>query len=336
MEARNTIHHNRQKCPIGLIFLISIVFQAIVLLFPSDNRTLTVSEGNYKEKVTLQAAADIATENAAPESHQHEISNEKISLHLIGERHSGTKWMSNHLQSCFPDIHFDNNLFRWKHWFQDETLPDKHNGTRFVVVAQFRNPYSWVESMRALPYHAPEHFHLTFSDFISRAWTMKRTGPDEQYDMEGLQQSRMKEVWCNSALFHPFDVVPCLANRTVFSSKGILTKALYEMKVDGSGQPYQSILDLRRDKIKNFLDVKHFRRVNAFYPVLYEDLKKLGSGNLVKALEFELGIPARCHFIAGNSGFRDKEIPESFKQSIDKQLDWTQEKRIGYYPRAKN
>ena len=29
-----------------------------------------------------------------------------LSLHLIGERHSGTKWMSAHLQNCFPNIRF--------------------------------------------------------------------------------------------------------------------------------------------------------------------------------------------------------------------------------------
>lgn len=29
-----------------------------------------------------------------------------LSLHLIGERHSGTKWMSAHLQKCFPKVRF--------------------------------------------------------------------------------------------------------------------------------------------------------------------------------------------------------------------------------------
>jgi hypothetical protein len=82
------------------------------------------------------------------------VNRDPISLHLIGERHSGTKWMSEHLHKCFPDIRFNNNLYRWKHWFQDESV-EKFPGERFVVVAQFRNAYTWTEGSKSLPKKHP-------------------------------------------------------------------------------------------------------------------------------------------------------------------------------------
>jgi hypothetical protein len=267
----------------------------------------------------------------------------KLSLHLIGERHSGTKWMSEYLQICFPSVDFSNNPFRWKHWFQDETLPDKHGGTRLVVVAQFRHPYAWTESsklafqppssqhhiplsspshsltcyaVRTLPYHSPEHFHLPWKEFVDRAWVVARQGKDLKYANVTKADEDIRDTWCTSALFRPYQVIPCMANRSTLTSHGVWTKALYELKNDGTGEAYDSILELRSDKIDNFLSVEKFNRVHAFFPVKYEDMKRLGTVTLLRNLERELGVRAMCDTIHGDPTFRDRAIPKNFRLMI--------------------
>ena len=41
-----------------------------------------------------------------------------------------------------------------------------------------------------------------------------------------------------------------------------VTDAFYELRHDGSGQPYENLLDLRRDKIRNFLQVADFPNIS--------------------------------------------------------------------------
>lgn len=108
--------------------------------------------------------------------------NEKpTTLILIGERHSGTTFLTSHLKECFPGINVDDTFVNGKHWWQptpdyvveaaskisdrDEVLLlNSNNGllsslwTKIardqdyepndyfhsaVVIAIFRNPYEW-------------------------------------------------------------------------------------------------------------------------------------------------------------------------------------------------
>jgi hypothetical protein len=135
----------------------------LFLLLLKTNLSKTPVSGPYLaeehyERASVNELDTPATTNrtSAPE----------LSLHLIGERHSGTKWMSEYLQICFPSVDFSNNPFRWKHWFQDETLPDKHGGTRLVVVAQFRHPYAWTESSK-LAFQPPSQHHIPLSSILT-------------------------------------------------------------------------------------------------------------------------------------------------------------------------
>ncbi len=56
--------------------------------------------------------------------------------------------LSRHLGLCFNhSIPVRRRLKRYKHWFQDETLPsESFQGA--LVLAMFRNPFDWVEAMR--------------------------------------------------------------------------------------------------------------------------------------------------------------------------------------------
>ena len=263
---------------------------------------------------------------------QVDATEERVSLHLIGERHSGTKWMSSHLQKCFPNVRFTNNPFRWKHWFQDDSI-EKFPGERFVIVAQFRNPYTWTEAMRSFPHHSPEHFHLDWPDFVTRTWTMSRYGEDLEYTGWTAETSRNNNAdICVSGDFLPHQVIPCMADRTTVSTRGIEMQALYELRNDGSGEPYENILDMRKDKIENFLGVADFDRVQDVYIVRYEEAKLNGTSTLIAQLEKALDQKAACKPEQGDTSFRERSIPKPFREYLKTHVDWGTEAKIGYFP----
>jgi len=68
------------------------------------------------------------------------------SIRLLGERNTGTNWITAVLADCFPDVDSAPRLIRWKHWFQEDDLRNDH--PRTLVIAMFRNPYEWVAAMR--------------------------------------------------------------------------------------------------------------------------------------------------------------------------------------------
>lgn len=80
-----------------------------------------------------------------------------MQISLIGERHSGTTWITNELRKCFPTLDVKPKLVRWKHWFQEKNIVNARNQKPAVVIAQFRNIYDWTEAMRQGPHHSPNH-----------------------------------------------------------------------------------------------------------------------------------------------------------------------------------
>ena len=258
----------------------------------------------------------------------------KPSLHLLGERHSGTKWMTEHLMECFgEDIQIRKGFSAWKHWFQKE---NNHVGNA-VVVAQFRNPYYWVEAMNRFPHHSPEHFDLDWKTFVTKPWTMDRYGEDIQFD--GATEATIDEnIMCRTCdSLAPYEVIPCLANWTIIqeldSEEGRrITDAFYEMRHDGSGQPYDSILELRRDKIKNFLQVANFPNVKETYAVQYDEMVAEGTDLLISSLEKALGVKAKCSPHPGGKSSK-RTLDTDFVEYLRDHIDWDAEALIGFTPR---
>lgn len=64
---------------------------------------------------------------------------------LLGERHSGTNWITNYLKDCFignstnSDITVKESYKRFKHWFQQDDLSVVEEDSA-VVVSMFRDP----------------------------------------------------------------------------------------------------------------------------------------------------------------------------------------------------
>jgi hypothetical protein len=116
----------------------------------------------------------------------HLFSHSIENIRLIGERHSGTTYLTRHLKRCFPDRSVEDFFVRGKHWFQptpetvvqavkthgrkglDQTMwmdianaphPKRAFDTSLIIVI-VRNPYNWLEAMRRKPWHWPNHVEV--------------------------------------------------------------------------------------------------------------------------------------------------------------------------------
>jgi hypothetical protein len=252
-------------------------------------------------------------------------------INLIGERHSGTKWITSHLEDCFGDqAEVLNRYTRYKHWFQYED-PTLYPENSTVVVALFRDPYDWLESMRKKPYHSPNHFDLNWKTFLTRPWGMERGPADKKLIEDGLAH--------NTTCMHRFpfeNIIPCSKlDRNMYKNAKQNGKKIgvnYELNQDGSGSPYASILQLRSYKIQNFLSLSGFYAVHSFYPVQFEFMVSHGTSELINELEKVTGFKAKCQRQVPRP-IREKEYDPIYLQWVNEHLDWETEKLVGYSPR---
>jgi hypothetical protein len=255
------------------------------------------------------------------------------SLHLVGERHSGTTWIHQHLSDCFvPEVSVRSGLSRWKHWFQvngDYSSYQSDGGEaerKTVVVAQFRHAYHWVEAMRVTPHHSPEHFHLTWQEFVTRPWTMPPPGKIGNITIPGTETETHRLCQYN---FHPHEVIPCMEMEMRVMESGVDVFAVYEMRNNGSGMPYDSILELRADKIKNFLSIADFDGIQDLFPVQYEQLVRHGTATLIRNLEEALGVKAHCTPM-NPQNLSSRALPSEYVEWMKEHIDWETEALIGY------
>ena len=173
-----------------------------------------------------------------------------------------------------------------------------------------RDPYYWVDAMRRKPWHATEHFGLNWKDFVSKPWTMDRVGLDLEIDGVVVDTASSgndprPNVTCQEN-YQYHQIVSCIAfpfpKDHYFMFKGESKKQrnmfersrpFYEMHYD-TGKPYDSLLELRRDKILNFLSTTNYSHVRDHVVVNYEKLIREGTGFLVKYVEAATGAKATC------------------------------------------
>jgi len=244
-------------------------------------------------------------------------------LHLLGERHSGTNWMAGHLEECFGHALFvHRGLSRWKHWFQTDGAYATRSA---VVVVMVRHVLPWVEAMRSNPYHAPHHFNLSWRDFVTRPWTM---------DVD--EESNHADLCYNH--FRVGEVVPCRETRVRLDSGRNVTP-VYELrplgrnraKSSAEGSPYDSVVDLRRDKVRNFLAVRDFVGVGHYRLVRYEDAVLRGTRPVVEWLQSALGIEATCRPTEPQQHLKtQRPVPEEYLTWMRDRVDWETEAMVGY------
>ncbi|GKY95802.1 hypothetical protein MPSEU_000540900 [Mayamaea pseudoterrestris] len=246
-----------------------------------------------------------------------------VSIHLISERHCGSKWITAHLNECFgqlPGIHIRSGLTRWKHWFQEDR--QGYVAKRVFVVTQFRHVHQWVAAMNYLPYHSPMHYNKTWHEFVTKKWDMPRRGQD----LDSLSTN----TTCQER-FLPNQVTPCLENAPIEVLPGTMVRPLYELRSDGSARPYDNILQLRSDKIKNFLSIRNFERVVGFAAVRYEDMVEQGTASLLQSIERQTGIKPMCQPVPPST-LKRRQMPDEYYAYMKEHVDWKTEALIGYTP----
>jgi hypothetical protein len=262
-----------------------------------------------------------------------ELKKHRPSLHLVGERHSGTTWIHQHLTDCFaPEVSVRSGLARWKHWFQFDgdfsSYQSKGGETerKTVVVAQFRHVYQWVEAMRVKPHHSPEHFDLAWQEFVAKQWTMPTSqGKDGDMILPGTET---ETIMCQHN-FRPDEVVPCMEMESRVMVSGLEIFSVYEMRNGSSGKPYDSILELRADKIQNFLSIADFDGIQDLFPVQYEQLVRNGTATLIHNLEEALGAKAHCSPMDPQT-LSPRPLSPEYVEWMKEHVDWETEALIGY------
>jgi hypothetical protein len=104
-------------------------------------------------------------------------------MQIFGERCSGTRYLNSLVRKNFAGVEMT-SAFGGKHWFIAGHEPrgrpnrstdhecvrplDDSADTLFLVIR--RNPFDWLRSLHAKPYHAPGHWNLSFSEFLRKPW----------------------------------------------------------------------------------------------------------------------------------------------------------------------
>lgn len=268
-----------------------------------------------------------------------EYNNPIRQISILGERNSGTRWTYDHISECFNhSLAVENRLTRHKHWFQYNN-PSKYLHDT-LVLAQFRNPYEWLKAMEHVPHHSPAHLRTAsnatlnaknaandWKIFLTKPWTTKRVGKDLEMKGDEICQDD----------FRYKDVVSCAVEPLPLSHYRHTIRysehqPFYEMRNDGSGKPYNNILELRSDKIRNFLSVANYPGVADVWVIQYEYLLAKGTAKLLQRIKEWTGVEPRCRTKPPQyrKPRKSRRIPAEFANHVREHLNWTTEAFIGY------
>jgi len=248
-----------------------------------------------------------------------------------------------HVSECFNhSIPVVKTLTRYKHWFQYPNASKYPHDT--LVLAQFRNPYEWLMAMQHVPHHSPAHLRTNgastesksaendWNIFLTKPWTTNRTGEDLKLSPDTICQEDFKYRDIVSCVIEP---LPHTAyNYTIRYSEH---QPFYEMRNDGSGLPYANIMEMRTDKIRNFLTASNYKGIADLWVLQYEYLVLKGTQHLIDRIEEWTGITPQCD--AKPPQVRkpkaSRVMSPEMAQHIRKHLNWTVEGWIGYEPELK-
>ena len=108
----------------------------------------------------------------------------------------------------------------------------------------------------------------------------------------------------------------------------------YEMRNDGSGLPYDNILEMRTDKIRNMLSVVNYEGVADMWVLQYEYLVGKGTDHLLTKIEEWTGLTRQCRAKEpqNRKPKLSRVISPEFASHVRRHLNWTVEEWIGFQP----
>jgi len=320
-----------------LFFSLLIFFCFTVILWKLTLMGRGIKEGSIAGATAATASATVAVkhDDSAPSINTTVTIN---TIALIGERNSGTTWMFEELQRCYENsFTVLNHLTRHKHWFQYD---DEKQHNRTLVVAEFRSPYQYVLAMIDKPRRALAHRQMDWYTFVTTPWTTERAASDLQYANStgrvcraGFTYDEVVACEKNPAPDEYLTHKPLRAqkNNTQLHKQSIQDIPVYELRRDGSGLPYSSIVDMRADKIRNHvLEVRDFPFVEDVVVVRYEDLLQQGTASLLDKITELTGARPHCKAVPPQPDRPQRPVTADFKKWMDEHVDWEAEALIGY------
>jgi hypothetical protein len=194
--------------------------------------------------------------------------------------------------------------------------------------------------MEHVPHHSPAHMRTAagadtsvsnaandWNIFLTKPWTMERTGADLLLNGDEMCQDNFLYKDVVSCTLEP---LPKSAyNHTLRYSEH---QPFYEMRNDGSGEPYPNIMELRTDKIRNFLSVANYEGIADVWAIQYEFLLNKGTAHLLKRIQEWTGVEPRCSPKPGQKRKpkKSRRVSTEFAAFIRQNLNWTVESWIGY------
>ena len=161
--------------------------------------------------------------------------------------------------------------------------------------------------------------------FLTKEWTMPRIGRDLEMVGNEMCQGHFQYRDVVSCAVQP--VPPDQYNHTLRFSED---KPIYEMRNDGSGLPYENILELRADKIRNFLSVRDFPHIADVVSTQYEQLMDEGTLHLLNRIQQMTGIEPQCKEFPPREQPEDRTVTPEFAKHVRLNLNWTVESMVGY------
>mmetsp|Transcript_19592 Transcript_19592/g.29763 ORF Transcript_19592/g.29763 Transcript_19592/m.29763 type:complete len:326 (+) Transcript_19592:99-1076(+) len=245
-------------------------------------------------------------------------------ISILGERNSGTRWLYAHVGECFNHtLRVERHLTRYKHWFQYPNASRYPHDT--LVLAQFRNPFDWLQAMRKVPHHSPSHIGLKWKEFLTKEWTTPRIGSDLN-----MTKTQMKNGHCQEN-FPYREIISCnlepLPKESYTKIRYSEHQPFYELKSDGT--PYKNIMEMRAAKIRNFLAIRDYVGVADIWTIQYEYLLMNGTEHLISKLEEWTGVKRQCE-VYPSQNRRKRPFQRDFAEFVNKNVDWSAEGLIGY------
>jgi len=279
---------------------------------------------------------------------------ERYEIHIIGERNSGTKFIMRELQQCFPKedftVRIHRDFVRAKHFFQPTHRNSRRGYRKSIIIAIFRDPVEWTAAMIQKPYHSPNHIAgfdnvtgevipMAWQDFVARRWKTPRS----KFDMELIRAGRVEETLngliCKE-LFTFTEVIPCRydynTSKAVPEDKLRGYEPIYELRRDGTGRSFEHILELRSEKIFNFLlELPLLLKLGGFVAVRYEDLLTNGTQsfleNVADIIGVDGGLPATCKPTPPQPGlFGKRPVSQGLREWVNEHVDVERERLLGY------
>ena len=169
-----------------------------------------------------------------------------------------------------------------------------------------------------------------WKEFVSKPWTMQRVGKD----LDMTEQEKSKKNACQE-YFNFRDLISCHVrpypkgtfNKTHYSEH----QPFYEMRYDGTGEPFDNILQMRAAKIRNFLSTRDFMGVTHFWIQQYEALVASGTKTLIENIEGLTGAHARCKPSPPQKQRKRRRIDPNLLNYLIANLDWKAENLVGYH-----